>query len=156
MRLTADSHDLNVALSDIHIEGHASVVGIIQHETSKTSLYCYEGTLSGAKTGTVNLLYFRSGPSSYDTLYSISRFSTEPDVIYKGDGSSVGYRDSNRNFIIIKDSILLVFGPQETSSYIPKYKLSVRLSKDSSVTKSTWWDYNRPDTTGAVLLKRSY
>lgn len=57
MRLTADSNGNNVALSDILIDGHENVTGIIYHEKSVKQVYCYEGTLSRAKTGTVNLLY---------------------------------------------------------------------------------------------------
>jgi hypothetical protein len=84
MTLSADADGNNATLSDIRINGHGSVAGLIVHENSNLQVECYEGTFSGGLTGTMNLV--KIGPSDNSApLYLLEKIDADT-VFYRGVG----------------------------------------------------------------------
>ena len=83
MTISANANGNNASLTNIRINGHSNVTGFIVHENSTKQVYCYEGALSGNRTGTFNCT--RVGANNGDTAYVLAKVIND-STIYRGFG----------------------------------------------------------------------
>lgn len=85
MTLNADADGRNSEISNIKIDGHTKVAGVIFHEQSTKQVFCYEGKLTGNLSGTIN--FTRIAADSKDSAYvsAIAKFSNN-DTLFVSRG----------------------------------------------------------------------
>ncbi len=84
MKLSANADGSNATLTDIRINGHSSVAGLIVHENSDLQVQCFEGKFSGSLSGVMNLVKM-GGSNNSQPLYLLEKFDTDT-VFYRGTG----------------------------------------------------------------------
>ena len=84
MTLSADADGSHASLSNISINGHDKVAGIVVHENSNLQVQCFEGTFSGGLSGIMNLVKIGATDKSAP-LYLLEKFDIDT-VFYRGTG----------------------------------------------------------------------
>ena len=82
--LSTDADGSNAILSNISINGHEKVAGIVVHENSNLQVQCFEGSFSGGLTGIMNLIKIGATDKSAP-LYLLEKFDSDT-VFYRGTG----------------------------------------------------------------------
>ena len=71
MNLSANADGTNAIVTNISITGHSNVAVLVIHENSTKQIFCYEGTFSGSRSGTINCA--RVGEGNGDTAYILTK-----------------------------------------------------------------------------------
>lgn len=83
MTLNADADGRNAEISNIRIDGHNNVGGVIFHEQSTKQVFCYEGKITGSLNGTINFTTIAADSRDTAYTYSIAKFVNN-DTLYIG------------------------------------------------------------------------
>lgn len=121
MKVSANANGTNASLSNVQINGHNNVTGVIVHENSTKQVLCYEGTFTGTASGIINAT--RVGSNNYDTTYLLAKVQSVNDTALYGGFNQV-IHDTTR--------VNLYFGGPT-----PAFKI-VGIFRTDSLNKSTF------------------